>query len=101
MPSWPAPHVIVSCSGVVAVALFIISVGGQIGWNAQCQFETDDFVVQVRQTLQNIVAVLAEAGADVEGFDDGEGDGHEGEEPELTRRAAWTKANSSNQTNIR
>lgn len=41
----------------------LIFVGGQIGWNAQCQFETDDFVGQVRQTLQNIVDVLAEGGA--------------------------------------
>jgi enamine deaminase RidA (YjgF/YER057c/UK114 family) len=40
-----------------------VYVGGQIGWNGQCQFETDDFAGQVRQTLQNIVAVLAEAGA--------------------------------------
>jgi enamine deaminase RidA (YjgF/YER057c/UK114 family) len=40
-----------------------IFVGGQIGWNGQCQFETDDFVGQVRQTLENIVAVLAEGGA--------------------------------------
>ena len=42
----------------------IVAVGGQIGWNpATSAFETDDFVGQVRQTLQNIVAVLAEAGA--------------------------------------
>lgn len=40
-----------------------IFVGGQIGWNAQCQFETDDFVGQVKQTLENIVAVLAAGGA--------------------------------------
>lgn len=40
-----------------------IFVGGQIGWNGQSQFETDDLVGQVRQTLQNIVAILAEAGA--------------------------------------
>ena len=38
-------------------------VGGQIGWNAAQQFETDDFVAQARQALANIVAVLAEAGA--------------------------------------
>ncbi|HLO94700.1 MAG TPA: RidA family protein [Burkholderiaceae bacterium] len=38
-------------------------VAGQIGWNAQCQFESDDFVDQVRQALQNIKAVLAEGGA--------------------------------------
>jgi enamine deaminase RidA (YjgF/YER057c/UK114 family) len=40
-----------------------IFVAGQVGWTGQCRFETDDFVGQVRQTLQNIVAVLAEAGA--------------------------------------
>ena len=40
-----------------------VFVGGQIGWNAQQQFETDDFIAQTRQTLQNVVAVLREAGA--------------------------------------
>ncbi len=40
-----------------------IFVGGQIGWNAQRQFESDDFIAQTAQTLKNIVAVLAEAGA--------------------------------------
>jgi enamine deaminase RidA (YjgF/YER057c/UK114 family) len=37
--------------------------GGQIGWNGQQQFETDDFIAQTKQALQNIVAVLAQAGA--------------------------------------
>lgn len=41
----------------------LVFVGGQIGWNAQCQFESDDLVDQVRLTLKNIVAVLAEAKA--------------------------------------
>ena len=41
----------------------LVFVGGQIGWNAAQQFESDDFVAQARQTLANIVAVLAEAGA--------------------------------------
>lgn len=40
-----------------------IYIGGQIGWNAQQQFETDDFIAQTRQTLQNVMAVLKEAGA--------------------------------------
>ena len=40
-----------------------IYVGGQIGWNAQQQFETDDFIAQTAQTLRNVVAVLHEAGA--------------------------------------
>jgi enamine deaminase RidA (YjgF/YER057c/UK114 family) len=43
-----------------------VYVGGQIGWNGQCQFESDDLVDQVRQTLQNIMAVLAEAGGRAE-----------------------------------
>lgn len=40
-----------------------IFVGGQVGWNAECRFETDDFVGQVRQTLENVVAVLRAGGA--------------------------------------
>lgn len=40
-----------------------IYVGGQIGWNAQQVFESDDFIAQTAQTLKNIVTVLAEAGA--------------------------------------
>ena len=47
----------------IAVRGTQIFVGGQIGWNAQQQFETDDFIAQTEQTLRNIVAVLAEAGA--------------------------------------
>ncbi|MBA3582716.1 MAG: RidA family protein [Gammaproteobacteria bacterium] len=39
-------------------------VAGMIGWNAECKFETDDFVEQFRQTLINTVAVLKEGGAE-------------------------------------
>jgi enamine deaminase RidA (YjgF/YER057c/UK114 family) len=48
-------------NGVIATGrqLFI---AGQIGWNAQGQFESDDFVVQVEQALRNIVEVLEAAG---------------------------------------
>jgi enamine deaminase RidA (YjgF/YER057c/UK114 family) len=49
-------------NGVAAQGRFVF-VGGQIGWNGQSLFETDDLVGQVRQTLQNVVDVLAEAGA--------------------------------------
>ena len=41
----------------------IVVVGGQIGWNERQQFESDDFVAQAKRALQNVVAVLAEAGA--------------------------------------
>jgi len=40
-----------------------VYVAGQVGWNAQQVFESDDFVAQVEQALRNIVEVLAEAGA--------------------------------------
>lgn len=33
--------------------------GGTIGWNGQQEFESDDFILQTRQCLQNIVDVLA------------------------------------------
>jgi enamine deaminase RidA (YjgF/YER057c/UK114 family) len=49
-------------NGVAARGTFVF-VAGQIGWNRNAQFETDDLVGQVRQTLKNIVEVLAEAGA--------------------------------------
>ena len=40
-----------------------IFIAGQIGWNGQCVFETDDLVAQIGQTLRNIVAVAAAGGA--------------------------------------
>ena len=40
-----------------------IYVGGQIGWNGNGEFESDDIVDQIRQTLANIVAILAAGGA--------------------------------------
>lgn len=41
----------------------ILFLGGLIGWNANQEFETDNFLEQVDQTLANIVAVLKEGGA--------------------------------------
>jgi len=40
-----------------------IFVGGQIGWNGQQRFEVHDLAGQVRQTLENVLAILAEGGA--------------------------------------
>jgi enamine deaminase RidA (YjgF/YER057c/UK114 family) len=50
----------------VAVRGKQVFVAGMIGWDAQGQFHSDDLVAQVRQALQNIVDVLAEAGANPE-----------------------------------
>jgi enamine deaminase RidA (YjgF/YER057c/UK114 family) len=41
----------------------IVQVGGQVGWDANCEFQSDDFIDQVRQTLKNVVDVLAAADA--------------------------------------
>jgi enamine deaminase RidA (YjgF/YER057c/UK114 family) len=40
-----------------------IYLAGMIGWNSDQIFECEDFVGQLRQALQNIVDVLAAAGA--------------------------------------
>jgi enamine deaminase RidA (YjgF/YER057c/UK114 family) len=39
-----------------------VFVGGQIGWNAQCKFDSVDLVAQIRQALINCVAVVGAAG---------------------------------------
>lgn len=49
-------------NGIVAQGKLII-LGGQVGWNASQEFQSDEFVPQFRQTLENIVTLLAEAGA--------------------------------------
>lgn len=49
-------------NGVVAQGTSV-HVAGMIGWDAQGRFHSDDLVAQVRQALQNVVEVLAEAGA--------------------------------------
>jgi enamine deaminase RidA (YjgF/YER057c/UK114 family) len=48
----------------IAASGRMVFVGGQIGWNGQSIFESDTLVDQVRQTLKNVVAVLAEAKAE-------------------------------------
>lgn len=57
---WTAPR---GYANGIAARGTQIFVGGQIGWNAQQQFETDDFIAQVHQALANVAAVLKEAGA--------------------------------------
>jgi len=59
-PDWAEPRGY--ANGLLARGTLLF-VGGQIGWNARQQFESDDFVTQTRQTLQNIMAVLRAGGA--------------------------------------
>ncbi|NCT85474.1 MAG: RidA family protein [Comamonadaceae bacterium] len=57
---WAAPR---GYANGVAASGRQVFVAGQIGWNERCEFDSDDLIAQVRQTLLNIRAVLAEAGA--------------------------------------
>jgi enamine deaminase RidA (YjgF/YER057c/UK114 family) len=57
---WPRPSGY--ANGAVASGT-IVFVAGQIGWNAGREIVSDDLVAQVRQALQNVVAVLGEGGA--------------------------------------
>ena len=59
-PDWAPPK---GYANGIAARGTLLFVGGQVGWNAQKQFESDEFVAQAAQALQNIVAVLAQAGA--------------------------------------
>jgi enamine deaminase RidA (YjgF/YER057c/UK114 family) len=59
-PGWLPPR---GYANGVAAEGVLVFVAGQIGWNERCEFESDDFVDQVRQALRNVCAVLAEGGA--------------------------------------
>jgi len=59
-PGWVRPRGY--ANGVVARGRQVY-VSGMIGWDAEGRFQTDDFVAQCRQALENVVAVLREAGA--------------------------------------
>ena len=59
-PNWAEPKGY--ANGIIARGALIF-VGGQIGWNAAQQFESDDFIEQTRQALINIAAVLKAGGA--------------------------------------
>ena len=57
---WAAPKGYANAIAATGRTLFL---GGQIGWNADQQFETDDFIAQMIQTLENIKSILEAAGA--------------------------------------
>jgi enamine deaminase RidA (YjgF/YER057c/UK114 family) len=59
-PGWPRAR---GYSNGVAARGRVVCVSGMVGWDAEGRFQTDQFVGQARQALENIVAVLAEGGA--------------------------------------
>lgn len=62
-PGWPQPR---GYSNGIAVSGRQIFVAGQVGWDAQGRFPGPGLAAQVRQALENICAVLAQAGAGAE-----------------------------------
>jgi enamine deaminase RidA (YjgF/YER057c/UK114 family) len=58
-PGWPRPK---GYSNGVAASGRTVYIAGMIGWDSDGRFQSDDFAEQTRQALQNVIAVLAEAG---------------------------------------
>lgn len=56
---WPRPKGY--ANGVIAEGKMLF-IAGMVGWDAQGEFHSDDFAAQARQALENVVAVLREAG---------------------------------------
>ena len=56
---WPRPK---GYSNGVAATGRQVFIAGMIGWDAEGRFPSDDFAEQARLALENIVAVLREAG---------------------------------------
>ena len=59
--SWARPKGY--ANGIATSGGETIYTAGMVGWDAKGNFPGRDFVKQVRQTLENIVAVLQEANA--------------------------------------
>ncbi|GMA14276.1 RidA family protein (plasmid) [Deinococcus metallilatus] len=60
-PGWAQPRGF--ANGMAARGTLVFT-AGMIGWNARQEFETDDFVEQVRQALCNVLAVVQAAGGE-------------------------------------
>jgi len=59
-PDWPRPK---GYANGIAARGTLVCLSGIVGWNSEEKFVSNDFVGQVRQALQNIVAILKEAHA--------------------------------------
>lgn len=59
-PGWLPP--IGYANGISVVAGRIVFIAGQVGWDANQHFQSEELVPQFEQALKNILAVLAQAG---------------------------------------
>ena len=51
-------------NGITAAAGQIVFIAGQVGWDADQHFRSEDLVPQFEQALKNILAILAQAGGE-------------------------------------
>jgi len=58
-PGWARPR---GYANGIAASGRMVFIAGQIGWDEQSRFQTDDLAAQVRQALANVLSVLAQAG---------------------------------------
>lgn len=49
-------------NGVSTAAGRLVFIAGQVGWNADQKFQSDQLVPQFEQAIKNILSILAEAG---------------------------------------
>jgi enamine deaminase RidA (YjgF/YER057c/UK114 family) len=59
---WKAP--IGYANGIVVDAGRIVFIAGQVGWDADQRFASEQLAPQFEQALANVIAVLAEAGGE-------------------------------------
>jgi enamine deaminase RidA (YjgF/YER057c/UK114 family) len=49
-------------NGISTAAGRLVFIAGQVGWNADQKFQSDQLVPQFEQAIKNILSILAEAG---------------------------------------
>ena len=59
-PNWLPP--VGYANGISVAGGRIVFIAGQVGWDANQQFASEELVPQFKQALENILAILAEAG---------------------------------------
>ena len=58
-PTWAKPR---GFANGIAASGKLVFIAGQVGWTGEAKWEAHDFAGQFKQTLKNIVEVLAQAG---------------------------------------
>ena len=63
-PGWAPP--IGYANGIAATPGRVVFIAGQVGWDAQQRFHSEDVAPQFEQALKNVLEVLAQAGGRAE-----------------------------------